>query len=294
MRQLKISQSITNRDSKSVEKYLTEIDRFHPLSSVEEIKCAQKIKGEDQKERKKYFDKLVNSNLRFVVSVAKQYHGSGVYLGDLINAGNEGLIIAAQKFDETKGFKFISYAVWWIRQSILKYIQEHTRTVRLPVSKSSKVNSYKRFEGEFMQEMNEKPSIDEIALALKIKPEEALAIVNLSEQTTFSIDKRINESEGSEETMSEFLQDNDAETNVYLNIFRDSLRKEVAEILEALTEKEKFVLVKFYNLDGLGEQTLQNIGYQIKTTSERVRQIRDKAISKLRQNKSNKKLVQYL
>ena len=294
MRQIKISQSITNRDSRSVERYLSEIDKYHPLSSAEEIECAQKIRSEDTKESEKYFNKLVNSNLRFVVSVAKQYHGAGVHLGDLINAGNEGLIIGAEKFDETKGFKFISYAVWWIRQSVLKYLQEHTRTVRLPVSKSGKVNSYKRFEGEFMQEMNEKPSIEEIASALKITPEEALSIVNLSEQTTFSIDKKINEHSGSEDTMGEFLEDKTAEEGVYKDLYSESLKSDLREVMECLNDKEKFVLIKFFNLDGEGEQTLQTIANQMNTSGERVRQVRDKAIHRLKVNKFNKKLVQYL
>ena len=294
MRQIKISQSITNRDSKSIEKYFSEIDKYRPLSIAEEIECAQKIKSDNLKESEKYFNKLVNSNLRFVVSVAKQYHGANAHLGDLINAGNEGLIISAQKFDETKGFKFISYAVWWIRQSILKYIQEHTRTVRLPVSKSSKVNNYKKFENDFMQEMNEKPSVEEIAIALKIKPEEALAIVNLSEQTTFSIDKKISETNGTEDTMSEFLEDKDAEDNMYKNVYKESLKKDLQEMMKCLNDKEKFVLMKFFNLDGEGEQTLQTIANQMNMSGERIRQVKDKAIHKLKGNKSNKKLVQYL
>ena len=290
MRQIKITPSITNRDAKSIEKYFLEVDKFNPLTSFDEGVCAKKIREGD----KKYFDKLINSNLRFVISVAKQYQGSEIYLGDLINAGNEGLIRAAEKFDETKGFRFISYAVWWIRQSIIKYIQENSRTVRLPVSKSSKISHYKKFETEFMQEMQEKPTIEEIAINLKITKEEAIVIVNLSEQTTFSIDKKINNDGESEDTMSEFLVDNDAENNIYKETYEKSLKDDILRSLEILKDKEKFVIIKFFNLDGEGENTLESISAQISTTKERVRQRKEKALHKLKINKSNKKLVQYL
>lgn len=293
MRQIKITQSITQRDSKSIEKYFLEIDKFHPLSSAEENECAEKIK-EGGKEGEKYLHKLINSNLRFVVSVAKQYQTSNIALNDLINAGNEGVIVAANKFDASKGFKFISYAVWWIRQSILKYIQENSRTVRLPVSKSSKVNNYKKFEMQFMQELNEKPSIEQIAEGLKITIEEALVIVNLSEQTTFSIDKKISNDSESEDTMGEFLEDKDAEHDIYKDVYRESLNNDLLDVLECLTEKEKNILIKLFNIDGKGEETPENIAIQLSTSKERVRQIKEKALYKLRNKKLNKKLVQYL
>ena len=305
MRQLKITPSITNRDSKSVERYLVEISKYHPLSLEEELLCAEKIKNRqkpgsvtpptpEEKEAEKYFEKLVNSNLRFAVSVAKQYQNSDVRFEDLINAGNEGVIKAAERFDATKGFKFISFAVWWIRQSIIKYIQENGRMVYLPANRTSSITTFKKFESKFVQEFEEKPNVDQIAEGLKITVEEAFFIVNLSEQTTFSIDKKINQQNDSEDTMEEFLEDNNAENNIYKNIFSESLSDDVLDAMSCLNEKERFVITKFFNLDRKNEDNMETIAVQISTTTERVRQIKDKALNKLRNNKTTKKLVCYL
>ena len=298
MRQLKITQSITNRDAKSVERYLTEISKYHPLSLEEETECFKKIKlcstEKERKESKKYHKKIINSNLRFVVSVAKQYQSENILLEDLINAGNEGLLIAADKFNMDKGFKFISYAVWWIRQSMIKFIQENGRTVYMPSNRVGKISSYKKFESKFIQEFEEKPTVTQIADNLKISEEEAFLIVNLSEQTTFSIDKKINNSNDSEDTMEEFLGDEQAETDIYKNIFAESLSKDLSEVMTCLSERERFVVTKYYNLDRSGEDSYEKIAEEIGVTKERVRQILDKGIHKLKGNNFKKKLVYYL
>jgi len=294
MKQLKISQKITNRDSKSIERYFIEIDKFPKLSIQEEVECAIKIRSEDPKESEKALNKLVNSNLKFVVSVAKQYMVQNISLADLINVGNEGLIRAAHGFDETKGFKFISYAVWWIRQSIMKHIQECGKTVRLPVSKSAKINQYKKLENLFLQDFQEKPTIEQVADSLKITQEDALIIVNLSEQNTVSLDKKVNPDGESEEIMADFLEDVLAEENIYKEVNNQSLNKDLMCCISILNEKERFVIIKYFNIDGEGENSLESIAKQISSSKERVRQIKERALNKLNDKKIKQKLVHYL
>jgi RNA polymerase primary sigma factor len=292
MRQIKISQKITNRDAKSIEKYFLEIDRFSPLSSADEADCARRIKKGDINA----LNKLINGNLRFVVSVAKQYQNSNSALGDLISVGNEGLIRAAKTFDETKGFKFISYAVWSIRQSIIKYMQENSRMVRLPISKSTKLNHYKKFENHFLQNHHEKPSIEDIAENLKVTIEEARGIVDLSELVVCSLDKPLDrDSDGDgEATLSNFLIDEEAELGITRTMTNQSLNTDLMRGIETLKEKEQFVIIKLFNIDNGGEQSMESIAGVLQTTKERVRQLKESALKKLRINKINKKLVQYL
>ena len=285
MRQLKISKSITNRESASLDKYLQEIGHEELLSTDQEVELAQRIRKGD----KRALERLTKANLRFVVSVAKQYQNQGLSLPDLINEGNVGLIKAAEKFDETRGFKFISYAVWWIRQSILQAIAEQSRLVRLPLNQVGSVNKIARELSRFEQEHERKPSVDEIAERVDL-PEDKIADAMKANSRHVSMDAPI--ADGEDSSMIDFLSGDSSNTDRELAI--ESLKAEVSRILKLLTDKEQKVLRAFFGIDGSPEMTLDEIGEKYNLTRERVRQIKEKALRRLRRNTKNKLLKSYL
>jgi len=285
MRQLKITKSITNRKSASLDKYLQEIGHEEMISVEEEAELARKIKNGD----KKALEKLTKANLRFVVSVAKQYQGQGLSLPDLINEGNLGLIKAAEKFDETRGFKFISYAVWWIRQSILQAIAEQSRVVRLPLNQVGSVNRINRALSKFEQENERHPSIDEIAAKTDLPEEKILDVMKINKRE-ISVDAPISDNDSSSylDTLP-----NTMTPNTDNELVLQSLRDEITAALKTLSERERNVVEAFFGINQ-PECTLEEIGNKYGLTRERVRQIREKAIRKLRQNTKNKILRAYL
>lgn len=285
MRQLKISKSITNRESASLDKYLQEIGHEELLTTDQEVELAQRIRKGD----KRALERLTKANLRFVVSVAKQYQNQGLSLPDLINEGNVGLIKAAEKFDETRGFKFISYAVWWIRQSILQAIAEQSRLVRLPLNQVGSVNKITRELNKFEQEHERKPSVDEIAERVDL-PEDKIADAMKANSRHVSMDAPI--ADGEDSSMIDFLSGDSSNTDRELAI--ESLKAEVSRILKLLTDKEQKVLRAFFGIDGSPEMTLDEIGEKYNLTRERVRQIKEKALHRLRHNTKNKLLKSYL
>lgn len=285
MRQLKIIKSITNRESASLDKYLQEIGHEELLTTDEEVELAQRIRKGD----KRALERLTKANLRFVVSVAKQYQNQGLSLPDLINEGNVGLIKAAEKFDETRGFKFISYAVWWIRQSILQAIAEQSRLVRLPLNQVGSVNKITRELNKFEQEHERKPSVDEIAERVDL-PEDKIADAMKANSRHVSMDAPI--ADGEDSSMIDFLAGDSSNTDKELAI--ESLKAEVSRILKLLTDKEQKVLRAFFGIDGSPEMTLDEIGEKYNLTRERVRQIKEKALRRLRHNTKNKLLKSYL
>lgn len=285
MRQLKITKSITNRKSAALDKYLQEIGREDLLSTEEEIELAQRIKKGDRKA----LDKLTKANLRFVVSVAKQYQNQGLSLPDLINEGNLGLIKAAEKFDETRGFKFISYAVWWIRQSILQAIAEQSRIVRLPLNQVGSVNKINQLQNKFEQEFERRPNSSEIAERIDI-PEDKVIDAMKANGKHVSVDAPF--SDGDDNSLIDVLPDSDipmADNELVM----ESLKKEIADALHTLNERERNVIECFYGINQ-PEMTLEEIGDRYGLTRERVRQIREKALRKLRKNTKNKQLKSYL
>ena len=285
MRQLKILKSITNRESASLDKYLQEIGHEELLTTDEEVELAQRIRKGD----KRALERLTKANLRFVVSVAKQYQNQGLSLPDLINEGNVGLIKAAEKFDETRGFKFISYAVWWIRQSVLQAIAEQSRLVRLPLNQVGSVNKITRELNKFEQEHERKPSVDEIAERVDL-PEDKIADAMKANSRHVSMDAPI--ADGEDSSMIDFLAGDSSNTDRELAI--ESLKAEVSRILKLLTDKEQKVLRAFFGIDGSPEMTLDEIGEKYNLTRERVRQIKEKALRRLRHNTKNKLLKSYL
>ena len=285
MRQLKILKSITNRESASLDKYLQEIGHEELLPTDQEVELAQRIRKGD----KRALERLTKANLRFVVSVAKQYQNQGLSLPDLINEGNVGLIKAAEKFDETRGFKFISYAVWWIRQSILQAIAEQSRLVRLPLNQVGSVNKITRELNKFEQEHERKPSVDEIAERVDL-PEDKIADAMKANSRHVSMDAPI--ADGEDSSMIDFLSGDSSNTDRELAI--ESLKAEVSRILKLLTDKEQKVLRAFFGIDGSPEMTLDEIGEKYNLTRERVRQIKEKALRRLRHNTKNKLLKSYL
>ncbi len=285
MRQLKILKSITNRESASLDKYLQEIGHEELLTTDQEVELAQRIRKGD----KRALERLTKANLRFVVSVAKQYQNQGLSLPDLINEGNVGLIKAAEKFDETRGFKFISYAVWWIRQSILQAIAEQSRLVRLPLNQVGSVNKITRELNKFEQEHERKPSVDEIAERVDL-PEDKIADAMKANSRHVSMDAPI--ADGEDSSMIDFLAGDSSNTDKELAI--ESLKAEVSRILKLLTDKEQKVLRAFFGIDGSPEMTLDEIGEKYNLTRERVRQIKEKALRRLRHNTKNKLLKSYL
>ncbi|MCI5854094.1 MAG: RNA polymerase sigma factor RpoD/SigA [Prevotella sp.] len=285
MRQLKIIQSITNRESASLDKYLQEIGREDLVSIEEEIELAQRIRKGDRKA----LERLTKANLRFVVSVAKQYQNQGLSLPDLINEGNLGLIKAAEKFDETRGFKFISYAVWWIRQSILQAIAEQSRIVRLPLNQVGSVNKINRLLNKFEQENERRPSVEELSSQIDL-PEEKIDDALKAPSRHISVDAPF--VEGEDNSLLDVLINDDAPTTDR-SLVLESLHTEIKSALKGLNERERNVLEAFYGIDQ-PEMTLEEIGVKYGLTRERVRQIKEKAIRRLRANTNNKVLKAYL
>jgi len=285
MRQLKITKSITNRESEALEKYLSEIGHEDLLTSDEEVELAQRIRKGDRKA----LDRLTKANLRFVVSVAKQYQNQGLSLPDLINEGNLGLIKAAEKFDETRGFKFISYAVWWIRQSILQAIAEQSRIVRLPLNQVGSVNKINRLLSKFEQEHERRPSVDEISEQIDL-PEEKVCEAMLANNRHVSVDAPF--VDGEDNSLLDILINDDAPM-ADRQLVMESLRSEITSVLQLLTERERKIVTAFYGI-GQPEMTLEEIGNKYGLTRERVRQIKEKAIRRLRSNTKNEILKAYL
>ncbi|MDY3848558.1 MAG: RNA polymerase sigma factor RpoD/SigA [Prevotella sp.] len=286
MRQLKINKSITNRESASLEKYLQEIGKEELLSVDEEVELAQQIRKGDRKA----LERLTKANLRFVVSVAKQYQNQGLTLSDLINEGNVGLIKAAEKFDETRGFKFISYAVWWIRQSILQAIAEQSRIVRLPLNQVGSVNKINKVLNKFEQENERRPSIEEIAASTDI-PEDKIDDALKANSRHVSVDAPIS-SDDDGGSMLDIMADTSA-PEVDKELLLESLRAELRKVLVILKERERNVVKEFYGID-CQERTLEEIGAKYNLTRERVRQIREKAIRKLRMSTNSQVLKTFL
>ncbi len=287
MRQLKISKSITNRESQSLEKYLQEIGKVELITPEEEVKLAVRIKQGDQRA----LDKLTKANLRFVVSVAKQYQNQGLTLPDLINEGNLGLIKAAQRFDETRGFKFISYAVWWIRQSILQALAEQARIVRLPLNKVGLTNRIQKAFSQLEQEYEREPSPEELAELLELETEEVAATLGVSARHV-SVDTPL--ADGEDNTLLDVLTNPDAEGTDSNVEHHESLRLEIDRSLQTLTERQKEVICYFFGIGVDHPMSLEDIGEKFNLTRERVRQIKDKAITKLRTTNRCKMLRDYL
>jgi RNA polymerase primary sigma factor len=286
MRQLKISKQVTNRETASLDKYLQEIGRVDLITADEEVLLAQKIKQGDQRA----LEKLTKANLRFVVSVAKQYQDQGLSLPDLINEGNLGLIKAAQRFDETRGFKFISYAVWWIRQSILQALAEQSRIVRLPLNKIGAINKINKTYNALEQEFERAPNPDEIADKLDISEKEVKESLKNSGRH-ISMDAPLVQDEDT--NMYDVIRENDTPTPE-TGLLYDSLRKEINRAISTLTPREADVVKLYYGLDGAHPMTLEEIGEKFDLTRERVRQIKEKAIRRLKHTSRSKILKTYL
>ena len=286
MRQLKISKQITNRESQSLDKYLQESGKVDLLTPDEEVDLAKKIREGDQLA----LEKLTKANLRFVVSVAKQYQNQGLTLGDLINEGNLGLIKAAQRFDETRGFKFISYAVWWIRQSILQALAEQSRIVRLPLNRVGSLNKISKTFSELEQRFEREPSPDELAEVLKVTTSEVVDTMKISGRH-ISMDAPF--VQGEENSLLDVLENNN-EQKPDSGLMNDSLRREVQRALRTLTQREADVISLYFGLNGEHSMTLEEIGGRFNLTRERVRQIKEKAIRRLRHTSRSKTLKPYL
>ena len=286
MRQLKIAKQITNRESQSLDKYLQEIGKMDLITADEEVVLAQRIREGDQVA----LEKLVKANLRFVVSVAKQYQSTSMTLGDLINEGNLGLVKAASRFDEKRGFKFISYAVWWIRQSILQALAEQSRIVRLPLNRVSALNKISRTFSELEQKYEREPTAEELAVVLNIGADEINDNLRISAKH-ISMDAPF--VEGEDNSLSNVLvNENDEEPDSGLMI--DSLRNEIRNALAILTQREADILTYYFGLNGNQVLTLEEIGLKFGITRERVRQIKEKATRRLRQSVRSKVLKTYL
>jgi len=285
MRQLKITKSITNREGEALDKYLQEISKEELIGPEEEVELAQRIKKGDQKA----LDRLTRANLRFVVSVAKQYQNQGLSLPDLINEGNMGLIRAATMFDETRGFKFISYAVWWIRQSILQAIAEQSRIIRLPLNQQGAVNKVRKAMNQFEQENERNPSIEELSEHVDLpmeKIDEAMSI------GTHHVSMDAPFTDGSENSLLDVLENANAPM-ADSQLFDESMRSEVAQALNTLSERERNIVKAFFGI-GQPEMTLDEIGMKFGLTRERVRQLKEKALRRLRSNPKYGVLKAYL
>lgn len=287
MRQLKITKSITNRESQSLEKYLQEIGKVELISPEEEVRLATLIKQGCQKS----LDRLTKANLRFVVSVAKQYQNQGLSLPDLINEGNVGLIKAAQRFDETRGFKFISYAVWWIRQSILQSLAEQSRIVRLPLNKVGLTNRIHKAFSLLEQQFEREPTAEELAEVLEMDVEEVSATLGINGRHV-SMDSPL--SEGEENTLVDVLENMNADKTDGVLVHNESLKIEIDRSLKTLTERQKEVICFFFGIGVDHPMSLEDIGSMFSLTRERVRQIKDKAITKLKASNRCKILRTYL
>jgi RNA polymerase primary sigma factor len=285
MRQLKITQSITNRESQSLDKYLHEIGKVDLITAEEEVILAQKIREGDQAA----LERLTKTNLRFVVSVAKQYQNQGLTLGDLINEGNLGLIKAAKRFDETKGFKFISYAVWWIRQSILQAIAEQSRIVRLPLNQVGSLSKISKAFSKLEQEFEREPSPEELADILETTVDKISDTLSNSGRHV-SMDAPF--VQGEENTLLDVLENREPNTDAIL--INESLSEEIKRSLSTLTEREREIVVLFFGLGHSSPLSLEEIGEKFNLTRERVRQIKDKALQRLRHTSRSKILKSYL
>lgn len=288
MRQLKITKQVTNRETASLDKYLQEIGREELITADQEVELAKLIRNGDQRA----LDRLTKANLRFVISVAKQYQNQGLTLPDLINEGNVGLIKAAKRFDETRGFKFISYAVWWIRQSILQALAEQARIVRLPLNKIGTINKLNKAFSELEQKLERPPSAEELAEELEISADEVRqSLANTGRHV--SMDAPLSEGDESSSSMYDVLP------NTYMNspeieLVQDSLRKDIERSLSTLTVRESEVIRLYYGLNGKHPLTLEEIGEQFDLTRERVRQIKEKAIRRLKHTSRSRMLKSYL
>ena len=287
MRQLKITKSITNRESQSLEKYLQEINKVDLISGEEEVQLAVLIRQGDQKA----LDRLTKANLRFVISVAKQYQNQGLSLPDLINEGNVGLIKAAQRFDETRGFKFISYAVWWIRQSILQALAEQSRIVRLPLNKVGLTNRIQKAYTQLQQEFEREPSAEELPDLLGMNTEDVAAGLDITGRH-ISMDTPI--SEGEDNTLIDVMENPNAERAEKKVEHDESLKVEIDRSLTALNERQKEVICYFFGIGIDHSLSLEDIGERLNLTRERVRQIKEKAITKLRTTSRCRQLRVYL
>ena len=286
MKQLKIVRKITNRQSQSLDRYLQEISKVDLITADEEVKLAQRIREGDQMA----LEKLTKANLRFVVSVAKQFQHAGFSLGDLINEGNLGLIKAAKRFDETRGFKFISYAVWWIRQAILQSLAEQARIVRLPVNKIGSINKINRVFARLEQEFEREPSAHEIAAVLEVAPEEVKDVLKNSSRTV-SMDAPISSEE--DNNMYDVMQSNDAPSPDKL-LINESLTYEIERALSTLSPRESKVVKLYFGINMKHPLTLEEIGEELGLTRERVRQIKEKALKRIQYTTRSKILKTYL
>jgi RNA polymerase primary sigma factor len=288
MRQLKIAKQVTNRETASLDKYLQEIGRVDLISPEEEVELARRIRTGD----KAALERLTKANLRFVVSVSKQYQNQGLALPDLINEGNVGLIKAAERFDETRGFKFISYAVWWIRQSILQALAEQARIVRLPLNKIGSINKINKAYSELEQKFERPPSAEELAEFIGCTTEEIKQSLSHNGRHV-SMDAPLVEGDESSSSMYDVLA-NDSLPGPESNLVVESLRKDIERSLTALTQRESDVVRLFYGLEGRSPMSLDEIGVRFDLTRERVRQIKEKAIRRLKQSSKNRILRSYL
>jgi RNA polymerase primary sigma factor len=286
MRQLKITKSITNRESASLDKYLQEIGREELITAEEEVQLAKKIRDGDQRA----LEKLTRANLRFVVSVAKQYQNQGLSLPDLINEGNLGLIKAARRFDETRGFKFISYAVWWIRQSILQALAEQSRIVRLPLNQVGSLNKINKAYSKLEQEFEREPTAEELAELLDLPQDKITDTMKVSGRHV-SMDAPL--ASGEESTLMDVIVNGDS-PRADATLINESLSKEIDRALSTLTERERDVVKLFFGIGINHGLTLEEIGAKFDLTRERVRQIKEKAVRRLRHSSRSKLLQQYL
>jgi RNA polymerase primary sigma factor len=287
MRQLKITQTITNRESQSLERYFNEINKVDLLTPEEEVELARRIREGDEQA----LEKLTKANLRFVVSVAKQYQNRNLSLNDLINEGNLGLVKAAKKFDETRGFKFISYAVWWIRQSIMQALADQSRIVRLPLNKTGALSKINRAFSELEQKYEREPTAQELADILEMDETEITGTLRAGTKQV-SVDAPFNDGESN--SLLDVLENKNIENTDQDVAYTDSLRVETARALSALTERERAVIKMFFGIEHEHPMSLEQIGEELDLTRERVRQIKEKAIRKLRASSRSKLLAEYL
>jgi RNA polymerase primary sigma factor len=285
---LKLTRQLTNRENKSLDLYFQEIGKYVLLKPEEEIDLAIKIKKGDMAAQ----DKLVRANLRFVVSVAKMYQNQGLSLGDLINEGNIGLVKAAQRFDETRGFKFISYAVWWVRQGIMSAIADQSRVVRLPLNRVGNLTKLGKVYRELEQEFERKPTTEELAKILEISSDEVAYILQISSRQV-SVDAPFNNGDENKSTLMDVLH-NDEQPMPDTELMQDSLKNEVADILSTLDEREAEVIRLSFGIGSNQKATLEEIGERFNLTRERIRQIKENALRKLRSSKRSNKLKDYL
>ncbi len=285
---MKITKQFTNRESKSLDQYLQEIGKVELLTPEDEIELAIRIKKGDQKAK----EKLVKANLRFVVSVAKQFQNQGLSLGDLINEGNIGLIKAAERFDETRGFKFISYAVWWVRQSIMQAIADQSRVVRLPLNRVGNLTKISKAYRDLEQEFERKPTTEELAKMLDMSSDEVAYALQIAGRQV-SMDAPLKEGDDGKNSLVDILPNNEM-PNPDQKLMIESLKKEVANVLSTLTEREREVIKLYFGIDSDHSATLEEIGERFNLTRERVRQIKEKALRNLKASKKCTRLKAYL